>query len=168
MYSSLIVFFWARSVFLSLFAFALLCHLSLLRLLLCVSCQVLDIIYDLVLCPNCETPDKTSISATNTKLSGLSSSLVSKSLCVCTFSFDGVVNSQESEVHTLNRQALSLRGHPGMEDRILLSSERNCLVTKVYMRGSTAACTQVSTIADVSNSISNCGETNRRDDGIVD
>lgn len=54
--------------------FALLCHLSLLRLLLCVSCQVLDIIYDLVLCPDCETPDKTSISATNTQSVRLSSS----------------------------------------------------------------------------------------------
>ena len=31
-----------------------------------VFCQVLDIIYDLVLCPNCETPDKTYISAINT------------------------------------------------------------------------------------------------------
>lgn len=57
-------FLWTRSVFPLPLCFAILCHLSLLRLLLCVSCQVLDIIYDLVLCPNCETPDKRSISAT--------------------------------------------------------------------------------------------------------
>ena len=68
MYSPpLIVFFLSSVSFPLTLCFALLCHLSLLRLLLCVSCQVLDIIYDLVLCPDCETPDKTSISATNTK-----------------------------------------------------------------------------------------------------
>lgn len=66
MYSLLIVFFLGSVSFPLTLCFALLCHLSLLRLMLCVSCQVLDIIYDLVLCPNCETPDKTSISATNT------------------------------------------------------------------------------------------------------
>lgn len=66
--------------------FALLCHLSLLRLLLCVSCQVLDIIYDLVLCPDCETPDKTSISATNTNSVGslLHSTPLNHSVCVNT------------------------------------------------------------------------------------
>ena len=57
-----------------------LCHLSLLRLLLCVSCQVLDIIYDLVLCPDCETPDKTSISATNAQCLG---SLLCLSIALC-------------------------------------------------------------------------------------
>lgn len=60
--------------------FALLCHLSLLRLLLCVSCQVLDIIYDLVLCPDCETPDKKKkiYICHKYKICGLSSSLTSK------------------------------------------------------------------------------------------
>lgn len=69
MYSPL-SFFWARPLFPLTFCFAPLRHLSLLRVLLCVSCQVLDIIYDFVLCPDCETPDKTSISATNTKSVG--------------------------------------------------------------------------------------------------
>lgn len=31
----------------------------------------------------------------------------------------------------LNLQGKDFRGHPGMEEKILLSSERNCLVTKV-------------------------------------
>lgn len=86
MYSPLIVFF-PGSVSSPLpLCFALLCHLSLLRLLLCVSCQVLDIIYDLVLCPDCETPDKTSISATNTQSVGLflhSTTPFFLSLCGC-------------------------------------------------------------------------------------
>lgn len=64
---SFVLFFLSSLSFPLTLCFALRCHLSSLRLLLCVSCQVLDIIYDLVLCPDCETPDKTSISATNTK-----------------------------------------------------------------------------------------------------
>lgn len=97
MYSPLIVFFLGSVSFLLTLCFALLCHLLLLRLLLCVSCQVLDIIYDLVLCPDCETPDKTSISATNTKSVGsLLHSPLNHSVCVsvqtqgsglCMFSF---------------------------------------------------------------------------------
>lgn len=95
-YSPLIVSFLGSVTFPLTLCFALLCHLSLLRLLLCVSCQVLDIMYDLVLCPDCETPDKTSISATNTKICGLPSSPASKipvstkKRVSCTLNFGGI------------------------------------------------------------------------------
>lgn len=82
--------FFLGSLFPLTLCFALLCHLSLLRLLLCVTCQVLDIIYDLVLCPDCETPDKTSISATNTYSLG---SLLHPPLSHCAVSSKSAVPS---------------------------------------------------------------------------
>lgn len=138
MYSPLIVFFLGSVSFPLTLCFALLCHLSLLRLLLCVSYQVLDIIYDLVLCPDCETPDKTSISATNTKSVGsLLHPPLNHCVCIsvqiqglCIFSFSGI---QFPNVHVkvLHLKAPSFSGQPWLEEKILRSSERNCLVTKV-------------------------------------
>lgn len=50
----------------------------------------------------------------------------------CVFGFSGTFNSHRCRpIKEVKLQSLRLSGHPGMEERILRSSERNCLVTKV-------------------------------------
>lgn len=117
------------------------------------------IIYDLVLCPDCE---KRLIKYLYLPLHLLAlfftrlwiTEPVNATAACCWGQLQGC--SRGPGFQGAHLRELDFRGHPGMEERILPSSERNCLVTKVYMRGSTAACTHVSTVADVSSCISNC------------
>lgn len=105
----------------------------LLRLLLCVFCQVLILFMTLSCVPTVKTPDKTSVSATKSagSLLHLPPTRDTRAACGSRCAPCSQMCSGGAGLHGLHLQELDFGRHPGMEERILPSSERNCLVTKV-------------------------------------